>query len=282
MRNCFSWEEILTLFMLGFINLLLLLAGKVALAWHYFTLNLALFLVICLMAYRPPAVKWVRDWYIIIYLLVIFFETGSLVPLINPCEMDNLLIQVDRLIFGGYDPSLTLGKWVSPAVTEVLQLVYASFYFLPLGFCLILYIKKEDKRDFHTAAFAILLGFYLSYLGYYLCPAIGPRFTLEHLQEKPLSGLWSFDYIRGLLAWMEGKMYDCMPSGHVAVSLLTTLLARKLYRPFYLTSTVWTTLMIISTVYLRYHYVIDVLMGALLSYGIYLLIPHHENKEKDD
>ncbi|HOJ52555.1 MAG TPA: phosphatase PAP2 family protein [Syntrophales bacterium] len=280
MRGKFSGEELLTLAMLGLLNLLIILSGHMAEAYHYFILNLVLFVVIFLLTYLPANWQWVRDWYIIIYLLVIFFENGVLVPLVNPNEMDNLLIALDRRLFFGQDPSLFLGRWVVPPLVEILQIVYASFYFLPLVFCLLLYVKKEEKRDFHTSAFLILLGFYLSYLGYYLCPALGPRFTLEHLQEKPLSGLWSFDYMRGLLAWMEGKMYDCMPSGHALVSLLTALLARRYFRPFYRISLVWALIMIFSTVYLRYHYVWDVIIGIALAFVIYSFVPKFEKKDR--
>ncbi|MCX7983146.1 MAG: phosphatase PAP2 family protein [Syntrophales bacterium] len=271
MLRRFSPEETLTLCMLFLLNILIIFSGQLSKAYHYFFLNLALISVIFLLTYLPLSWRWVRDWYIIIYLLVIFFENGTLVPLINPYEMDEFLIQADRLLFGGHDPSLFLGKWVIPPFVEILQIVYASFYFLPLLLCLLLYVKKRDKRDFHLCASSILLGFYLSYIGYYLCPALGPRFTLEHLQEKPLVGLWSFTYVRELLAWMEGKMYDCMPSGHTLVSLLTALLARRYFRPFYAISLIWALLMVVSTVYLRYHYVWDVIMGVALVIPVYAL-----------
>ena len=34
--------------------------------------------------------------------------------------------------------------------------------------------------------FGIILCFYLSYIGYLLVPAVGPRFTLDHLQTVSL------------------------------------------------------------------------------------------------
>ncbi len=277
-RVPFSREELLTLAMLVIMNVLILVTGNVMPALRYFILNFALILVIVTLAYRPPRWTWVRDWYIIVYLLVIFFETGTLVPLINPHEMDTFVIAADRVLCGGVDPSLLLGQWVVPAAVEILQLVYASFYLLPVILCLLLYIHK-DREGFHVCAFAILLGFYSSYLGFFLCPVLGPRFTLEHLQTKPLQGLWSYEYVRTLLAWMEGKMYDCMPSGHALVSLLTALLARRYYRPFYGWASIWAILMIIATIYLRYHYVLDVIVGIILAIIIYLILPKEEARE---
>jgi len=242
----FLREELLTLIMLVIMNGLILATGNLVPAGRYFLLNLALMLLIIFVAYRPPRWMWVRDWYVMLFLLVIFFETGPLVPLVNPQERDAEIIMIDRLLCGGVDPSLFLGQWVIPIAVEILQWVYVSFYFLPFLLCLLLY-RRGDPEAFHLCAFAILLGFYSSYLGFFLCPVLGPRFTLEHLQPKPLRGVWSYDHVRSVLALMEGRMYDCMPSGHALVSLLTALLARRYYRPFYRWALIWAFLMILAT-----------------------------------
>jgi len=71
--------------------------------------------------------------------------------------------------------------------------------------------------------------------------------------------------VRQLLDNAEGLTRDCFPSGHTELTLLVLYYSRKLHR-----KTFWRFLpfgigIIVSTVYLRYHYAIDVAAGALLA-----------------
>jgi membrane-associated phospholipid phosphatase len=113
------------------------------------------------------------------------------------------------------------------------------------------------------------MGFYLSFIGYYLSPAIGPRFTLAELQAFPLSGLFLFDDLQYIIAQIEGLMRDCCPSGHALVSVLTMLLAWRSARGFFPVAFLWAALIIFSTVYLRYHYVTDLIIGISLGFAVY-------------
>ena len=66
-----------------------------------------------------------------------------------------------------------------------LVLAYVSYYFLPVILGVTLYLKNP-KADFEMAVFVLLFGYYVSFIGYILFPAIGPRYTLTHLQTVPL------------------------------------------------------------------------------------------------
>ena len=63
-------------------------------------------------------------------------------------------------------------------VTEVLQIAYTLFYllFLVVGYEL---YRQHSRGVFHFFMFTCVYGFYLSYLGYFTLPAVGPRFTLH-------------------------------------------------------------------------------------------------------
>ncbi len=211
-----------------------------------------------------PWIRPVRDWYVVAILIAIYMEHNRLVPLINPHDFDNLFIALDRHLCGGYDPTVLMEKISFPALSELLQIVYASFYFFPFTLCLIVYLR--NRESFHEVASTIIFGFYLSYVGYYIFPAIGPRFTLDHLQHSPLSGLYTFDFIRNLLSALEGVTRDCFPSGHSLVAVLTLTLFRKHTERFRIAAWAWCLLLVLATVYLRYHYVVDVIAGLALAF----------------
>jgi membrane-associated phospholipid phosphatase len=266
-------EEQLTMGMVILINLLIVAFFQWSRAWDLFLLNC--FIIIGIgsinIAQRRFPHSWmhyVRDWYVVALLLIIYLENRRLIPLINPHDIDLFLIEADRLIFLGHDPTVLLEKITYPILTEVLQIIYASFYFLPLSLCLILY-RKETPVKFHSAVSTILMGFYLSFIGYYLTPAIGPRFTFANQQSFALSGLFLFEVLQGIIVQVEGVMRDCCPSGHALVSILTVLLAWRPARGFFPVALVWATLIIFSTVYLHYHYVTDLILGISLGFVVY-------------
>ncbi len=215
--------------------------------------------------------NWIRIWNLIPVILFNFSELHFIVHAVRPHDMDYLLIHLDHTIFGVH-PTVWLEKLHHPVLTEYLQFVYTSFYFLPLILCLLLY-QKNRMEAFDYFAFIVVYGFYLSYLGYFLVPAIGPRFTLQTLQNFPLHGLGFAEKIQHLLNSLENIQRDAFPSGHTEITLLTMFYAAKYHRKYFYLLLLIGTSLIFSTVYLRYHYVVDVLGGALFATVVIITAP---------
>lgn len=275
----FHIEELLTIGMLTILNIMIFLRTNLSgEAGVLFGINTALIVMVVIIARQyikntSAALGRFRDLYPVVLCLLIFFEHHFLVPLINPHDIDNFLIQIDRYLFLGNDPSVLFESFTYPIITEILQIAYTTFYLMPLTICGVLYFKGQ-KIGFHIIATAILLGYYTSYLGYYLCPAIGPRFTLSELQNFPLTGMLAYDFIRSTLDTFEGVTRDCFPSGHTLISALAAMMAYKYRKSAFRGYTLWATLIIIATVYLRYHYVVDVIAGFIIAYLIYRVNPY--------
>ncbi len=276
-RRVYRLEEIATFFMCVLLNTMILLFTDFDRAAHLFILNLALVLIIFAVVWieriwKRPAMTFLRDWYPLPLLITIYLELRHIVPLVNPHDVDDILIALDRILCRGHDPTVLMEYCTTPPLSEFLQIVYASFYLLPLSLCVITYWKGR-KDAFHTVASTIIIGFYISYLGYFLTPAIGPRYTLTHLQTSELTGLWSFDCIRSMLDSASGVMRDCCPSGHTMLSTVTVLLAWRRERRCMPFATVWAAFIIFSAVYLRYHYITDILAGFVCALAFSLVFP---------
>jgi membrane-associated phospholipid phosphatase len=121
--------------------------------------------------------------------------------------------------------------------------------------------------------FVLTFGYYLSFIGYIFFPAIGPRFTLSHLQTVPLEGGFFSDLVRDLLNAIEHNKRDCMPSGHTQIALMVLFLARRYEKTIFYFFLPVVCGLILSTVYLRYHYVIDLIAGTALAIGCLLIAP---------
>jgi membrane-associated phospholipid phosphatase len=189
-------------------------------------------------------------------------------------DHDEMFIAIDRWMFGT-DPTHLLWQISTPVLTEILQIVYGMFYLLPILLGLFL-LRKKRYVAMDYGVFIIIYGFYLSYLGYFIWPGIGPRFTLHNFEtiNQDLPGLFLTNFLReivnsgesipaGTLNPAEVVQRDIFPSGHTMITLVVMYLSFRLKsRSKYFFIPIG-TLLIFSTVYLWYHYVID-LVGGLL------------------
>ena len=195
--------------------------------------------------------------------LFIFDSLGGIVHYVNPKDVDFFLISLDYHIFNAH-PTVLLERITSPMLTDILQLAYTSYYFIPLIFAITL-LRDNQRGEFDKTLFLILLCFYLSYIGYILMPAIGPRFTIDHLQTVELRGFFVAEPIQRLLNQIEGIKRDAFPSGHTAIPLVVLYLAYRFKRGLFWLFLPIVSALIFSTVYCRYHYVVDVIGGVGLA-----------------
>jgi membrane-associated phospholipid phosphatase len=199
----------------------------------------------------------------ILCVLVIFDSLGWLVHYVNPEDIDPILIRLDYLIFNNH-PTIILERVMSPLLTDILQIAYSTYYFIPISLGVVLLLNNQ-REEFNRTLFLILLCFYLSYLGYILMPALGPRFTISHLQTTELQGLFIAEPLQKLLNKLEGIKRDAFPSGHTAVAVTVLYLAYRFKKRFFWILLPIVSALIFSTVYCRYHYVVDIIAGFGLT-----------------
>lgn len=255
---------------LGSVALLVLLFhDRVEHAWLYPLIHLAWaggIVALIRKAHDCPRAPWVqaRNWYHVLSIPLAFRELHYLVHPINPKDLDPLLARWDWVLCGGVHPTVWMERWMHPLLTEYLQIVYSTFYFLPLVLGAFLW-KRRDHEGFHSALVAVVTAFYLSYLGYLAFPALGPRFELASLQGEEIKGVWLTAWLRSTLDRLELIQRDAFPSGHVGISLLVLHYSRRLGPIAFAFYLVVVSSLTFSTVYLRYHYVVDVLAGVVLA-----------------
>ena len=220
---------------------------------------------------RARLSRFVRGWYPVALIPITYKELSYLIPLIHPRDFDGALAAIDHRLLG-VNPTVWLERFTWPPLTEVLQLTYSSYYLLPIILGVVLW-RSGRFGEFHFWVFIVVLGFYLSYLGYITVPAIGPRFLPEivQAQTKPLTGIWLFQPVRAMLDRAEGITRDCFPSGHTELTLLVLYYAHRFHRKTFWWLLPLGTGVVISTVYLRYHYVVDIVAGALLMAAIVMM-----------
>ncbi len=225
-------------------------------------------------AQSNAAVRLFRDWYLLPSILLIYAQTSSIAYPLHGRDYDTWLIAADRWLFGT-DPTHWISQFAHPVLTELLQLAYASYYLFFIVLFTELY-RRQDHTWFRGGALLVVYGFYLSYIGYMLLPAIGPRFTLHDFStlDAELPGLFLTEYLRAFINAGGGAPSgaadpllsvhrDAFPSGHTQLTLVAMYIAFASRARIKWWLLAGGTLLIISTVYMRYHYVTDLLAGLL-------------------
>lgn len=192
---------------------------------------------------------------------LVFIQMKTSIPKIHPQKMDSLLQHIDAMGIGT-NLSLRLQPLVHPALTEFFSFCYMLF-FPYLLFSLIYYFCGDVQllKKFVIGLFTI---YGIGFLGYSFVPAAGPYHAMAKQFTVPLSGWWITKWNAAIVARGSNGV-DVFPSLHCAVSSFFLFFDRR-HKPWrfklYLVPCVglW-----ISTIYLRYHYFIDVLCGFALS-----------------
>jgi len=241
--------------------------------WELLLVHIAGALLMTLAAFYPGnAISHVfHHWYSVFYVFYCYKEMSILIPALRSTDADADLAKLDFAVWGAH-PCVWLERISSPLLTELLQIVYSGFVPVVLVIGLILW-RQRRYGEFRYYAFLVPLGFLVSYVGYLMVPARGPRFLLHHLQTQELHGLFVYDWLRSTLDRIESAYFDCFPSGHTEMTILAWWSSRAISSNLSRGMLVYTLGIIFATVYLRYHYTVDVLAGAIAAGAVILASP---------
>lgn len=138
--------------------------------------------------------------------------------------------------------------------------------FIPYLFISVfLYGAHRDERVSEVFLLSVSLLYAIGFLGYLFVPAHGPIVHLAEQIATPINGGYFHNLVVSSID-QAGGPHGAFPSIHVGGAVLMCLFdfrhgsrARAwLYLPLVL-------LIVLATVLLRYHYVVDVLAGAVIA-----------------
>ena len=209
----------------------------------------------------------------IIVLLVVFETLGYSIPALNTNWLEPALVRADGWFFG-MTGAQYMERFYSRPLLDLMHVFYVSFYLVPVSLLIVIYRRGNRAELQHTVA-AIGLTFYADFFLYYVFPVLGPyrNAQIHFTRDIAASGGALTHVLRSFLDHAEIATYDSFPSGHVAATLVTIFLAyryRLKLRGVYVFLCV---MIVISTIYLRYHYVMDLPAGVVVAVVIYWIAP---------
>jgi membrane-associated phospholipid phosphatase len=210
----------------------------------------------------PPALKFVVNFYPMAFIPILYESLGPLIAAARPAARDGMLIAADRALFG-QDPTVWLQRFVTPFLTDFFFISYLTYYFIAIGLGVVFWVR--DRAVARRFIFTLTLAYVLSYAGYFAVPALGPRAALAERHSVALETTAVSRAISATLDELEHTKFDVFPSGHTMIAVIVLIVAFERARDVFWWLLPVAICLVISTVYCRFHYVVDVIGGTALA-----------------
>jgi membrane-associated phospholipid phosphatase len=217
-----------------------------------------------------PYWEIVRDWFPFLIILLMYYSLyGDATLLMVTTDRDQALIGLDQRLFG-FQASLILQRIISPGLTAWMNFAY-FYHIINIPLVALFVYNWRERARFREMMSGLMVVSFFGLMGYLLVPAIGPMYTLRDQYTVPLShSIMMFNRNVDFMDYARIRR-DVFPSMHAAISFVVWLYAyRNSKKLFGILSPLILSLWV-STLYLRYHYLIDVMAGLILAPLSYLL-----------
>jgi len=153
-------------------------------------------------------------------------------------------------------PALVLDRILPLAPTWAL--VYGALY----AFLIVLPVFVVQPEELiHRTVWAYLTVWTVAYLCFLVYPTVAPR--PDRVVGEGFA-VWGLKFLYG-----ADPPYNCFPSLHVAHSFVSGLACYRVHRTLGFVAISCASLVAISTLFTKQHYVADLIAGILLAFGAY-------------
>lgn len=214
-----------------------------------------------------------RHWYPHLFFLFCFEELAQLVHLFSPNWHDAKLIAFDYWL-AGVHPSVWLERFASPGLNDLLQFAYLTYFVYLLVLGAILYYR-QDWHGYWSAMTYSAVAYSIGYVIAILFPIESPWFSMAGWWHGELHG-GVFTTTINFIEHYGRVRGAAFPSEHVAGSFAALWGAWRHRRWLFWVMLPLVLAMCFSTVWGRYHYVVDIFGGIItgtLGYviGVWLM-----------
>ncbi len=211
--------------------------------------------------------------------IAVYTNLHDTVRFVNPHDIHQYLVEADAWLFG-LQPVVWAEQFITPARTELFNAFYGSFFLIAPSLVLLLLLTGHP-REARAALVGFIVCFYTGYVLYVVFPAAPPRLYLASIgafsQDLKGGAMGITAFQNALIAMVPNEASRAaFPSLHAAVSLLTLTYAWRYVRWYVAPLGIVVGGLLASTVYLRHHYVVDLLAGALLVPWVLWAAPRFE------
>ena len=162
---------------------------------------------------------------------------------------------------------------------DLMMVSYFLFYFFPYIGAVRFYQNLRYNKKYVVGRFLATLTIFhsLNYMCYLLVPVTGPQYYVPYLYANKIPFSMVGEKLHTIIHLAQNNYIDCFPSGHLGSTLLVTFWMFRIKDKIRYPMLFITLLISISTMTLRYHYLLDLIFSVpLMGLSYYLgkkLIP---------
>lgn len=204
-----------------------------------------------------------------------YMQLRWILPVVTQRRVDADLLALDLGVFG-IEPALAWDAYVSPATTEWFAFFYYSYFYLLGAHIFPIAFLERDEHAVVEFALGIVTIFCSAHLLYTVVPAVGPHLYWTGFEHELTGDLW-WPLVRDMVD-TAGASTDVFPSLHTAAPTFCALYAfrhrrRHVFRFTWIPTAFFASQIVISTMFLRWHYMIDVIAGFALAVLVWSFAP---------
>jgi hypothetical protein len=208
--------------------------------------------------------------------LASFLQLQYILPTAGRHPLDAQLYAFDMRVFG-VEPAQAWDRFVTPATTEWFAFFYYGYFFLIAVHVLPMLGAAKSGPFLAKFSFGFIWLYCVGHALYTFVPAYGPYSFLAPELHHTLEGSFWWPLVRSAVDSVDGgARTDVFPSLHTAMptylSIFSFLERRRM--PFKLTwlpLSLFTTQIIGATMFLRWHYLVDICAGITLAISAILM-----------
>jgi hypothetical protein len=198
-----------------------------------------------------------------------YFQLRHILPAVSERAVDADIFAFDLRVFH-VEPSLAWDRFVTPVTTEWFAFFYFGYFFLLSAHVLGIMLASKDAFRLAHFAMGIFLVFCTGHLVYMLVPGYGPYAYLASQFNHELTG-GPFWHAVQATVHAGGAQKDIFPSLHTACPTYFAFYSyrhRKVapYKYTWVFVTFCATQIICATMFLRWHYLVDIFAGVTLAF----------------
>lgn len=201
---------------------------------------------------------------------LLYTELETLGQLVAPGYLDATVQGWEAALFGEQLSLTAARRFPQTWLSELLHFGYISYYFVVPGAAIAVY-RSGGRRALARLTLTVGTAFFVCYLCFAVFPVAGPRYEFARIRGPGADGVL-FGLVHGVLEAGSAKG-TAFPSSHVAAAVAALLAARRDARSWYRISLVPVVLLVIGTVYGRFHYAVDALAGLVVAFAAFAATP---------
>lgn len=203
---------------------------------------------------------------IMLPIVLSYFQLRWILPAITPRTVDAQLYAFDMRVFH-YEPSVAWDRFVTPATTEWFAFFYFGYFVIVAANVLPFLALSGDNKLLRHFGTGLTAQFCVTHLLYAVVPGFGPYHELRFGHELQGGFFWAL-VLHSVHS--AGALKDIFPSLHTGAPTFFAIFAfvHRKHLPFKYT---WPVLafcvsqIIGATMFLRWHYLVDIVAGFTLA-----------------